>query len=120
MYGTFLIRRIGVGAAFKIGAVLGGVMSAVVLFPMGLLMALGVISSDDSAAIAGGAVMGLATVVCGPLVYAFIYGLMSAFSAFIYNIIAGLTGGPEIYLERPELSNPSLRVTAEHILGKDV
>lgn len=98
MTGTYVLRRIGVGSAFKVGAVLGGVLSALVLVPLGLLMAIGVVHGGDSSAVAGGAFMGLLTMVCGPLFYAFIYGLLTAISALVYNIAAGMTGGLEVEL----------------------
>ena len=100
MTGTYLLKRIGIGSAFKIGAVLGFVLSAIVLLPLGLLMALGVVNADDSSVAVAGATFGVVTMLCGPLVYAFIYGVLAALNAAIFNIIARVAGGLEIRLER--------------------
>ena len=99
MSGTVRIRHIGVGSSFKVGAVLGGILSAIVMVPMGLLMAVGVVSGSDSSVAADGVFVGLLMMVCGPLIYAFIYGLGMAISALIYNLVAGIMGGLEVELE---------------------
>ena len=119
MSGRYLLRRIGVASAFRVGAVLGGVLSGIVLVPLGLLMALGVVNADDSSVVAAGAAFGLAVMFCGPLVYAVVYGLLMALNALVYNLIARLTGGLEVHLVSSwTRGNESPLPTVEQILGE--
>ena len=115
MYGNFLIKRVGVGSAFKIGAALGGILSAIVLVPLGLLMAFGVVNADEQSVMAGGMLFGFVTMICGPLIYALIYGILAAVNALIYNALAGLTGGLLVYLERPWHESNRSPVTPEQL-----
>ncbi len=99
MNGKYTLKHIGVGSAFKMGAAVGGILSAIILVPLGLLTAIGVVGSDDTSLMAAGATMGLLTMFCGPVVYALIYGLSAALSALTYNAVAKLAGGVEFRLE---------------------
>ena len=103
MSGTYRLSRIGVGSAFKVGFIVGLALSALILVPFGLLALLGVVGGLDEGsmgdALALGAVSGVLTMVCGPLVYGLIYGVMSAFSALVYNMVARVVGGLEVDLE---------------------
>ena len=100
MNGKYTLKHIGVGSAFKMGAAVGGILSAIILVPLGLLTAIGVVGSDDTSLIAAGATMGQLTMFCGPVVYALIYGVLTALNALVFNVIARIVGGLEIHLER--------------------
>ncbi len=97
----YVLKRIGIGSAFKVGFVLGALLSAIVLLPFGFLMALGILGSEGrmTELLAASAVSGVITMFCGPLIYGFLYGLGAALSALIYNIVAGVIGGLELTLE---------------------
>ncbi len=110
MTGTYLLRRIGVGSAFKVGAVLGVVLSAILLVPLGLLFLLGGIGGPSEqglgTAFALGTVPGVLTMICGPLLYGLIYGIVAALFALVYNVIASVAGGVEVTLEAVWKSAP--------------
>lgn len=97
----YVLRHIGVGSAFKVGFVLGALLSALVLLPLGLLMALGVLGGEGrmSDLVAVSAASGLLTIFCGPLIYGVLYGFGAALSALVYNIVSGVVGGLELHLD---------------------
>ncbi len=101
MTGTYSLKRIGIGSAFKVGFVVGVVLSALVLVPFGLLALLGVVGGAGKggagSALALGAAGGMMVVM--PLVYGLIYGVIAALSALVYNVVARVVGGLEVDLE---------------------
>lgn len=114
------IKRVSIGSAFKIGAILSALLwllSAVFfLFIPALLLV-------DFSTTAGTSVNGTSSVeflqfsgaslifvfLCGVPVYAIFGGLSAALTAFAYNLIAGWVGGLEIELERGLVSAVSSR-----------
>lgn len=106
----FRIRRISIGSAFKVGAVYSALLWVIfgtlfVLFPSLLTTSFVTTSTtpgidsiefDAGLNIASFAVVFLC---CAPA-YAVIGGLSAAFTAFIYNLVAGWIGGVEVELER--------------------
>lgn len=101
------IRRVGIGSAFKVGAVmygllwvvLGGLLLLLQLLIGGILGA----SADEGAQIFGAmAGIGLIGYIVGILVYALIGGIFSALTALVYNLVAGLVGGIEVELVSAE------------------
>ena len=101
MSGTYRLSRVGVGSAFKVGFIVGLALSALILVPFGLLTALGVVGGAGKggagSALALGAAGGMMVVM--PLVYGFVYGVVSALSALVYNVVARVVGGLEMTLE---------------------
>ncbi len=101
MTGTYALKRIGVGSAFRVGFIVGLALSALFLVPFGLLTVLGVVGGAGK----GGAESVLALGAAGgmmvfmPLVYGFVYGVISALSALVYNVVARVVGGLEVTLE---------------------
>ncbi len=97
----YVLKRIGIGSAFKVGFVLGTLLSAIVLLPFGLLMALGILGNEGrmTELLAASAVSGVITMFCGPLIYGVLYGLGAALSALVYNIVSGVVGGLELHLD---------------------
>lgn len=97
------LHRISVGSAFKVSAVLSalgfGVLGFFFVFLPGLFGAsiLGALSGDQSGA-AGGFVAALVIYIVGIVVYAIVSGIIGAIYAWLYNIVAGWTGGLEIEL----------------------
>lgn len=100
----YVLKHIGIGSAFKVGFVLGALLSALVLLPLGLLMALGVLGSEGrmSDLVAVSAASSLFTMFCGPLIYGVVYGIGAALSVLIYNIVSGIVGGLELQLDARE------------------
>jgi xanthosine utilization system XapX-like protein len=109
------IKNIGIASAFKIGAVISGLLFLVGVIPIFLLQgaflslaAYGSSASSTSTAsavtpgvIAGlglaGACIGLGV---GTVIYALVGGVGAAIAAFVYNLTSGWIGGLEVNLER--------------------
>jgi hypothetical protein len=103
------LRRVGVGSAFKVGAV----VSALFWLIIGLiLLALTLCSSSltlpsfsdrfgdqGRELLAGGLVGGIIIYLIGVVVYAIIGGIVSAIYAGLYNLAAGWFGGLRIQLD---------------------
>jgi hypothetical protein len=113
------IRRVGIGSAFKVSAVLTALFWAIfgllfLLFPTLLVGQLttgstsGFSSSQDFADVAGGSL--ILVYFCGIAIYAVIGGLIGALYAFLYNLVAGWVGGLEVELS----SAPSASVTVNN------
>lgn len=96
----YILKRIGIGSAFKVGFIVGVMLSALVFLPLGLLMASGVLGGEgrmtDLAATS--AVSSVLIMFCGPIVYGIVYGIGAALSALVYNIVSGIVGGLELQL----------------------
>ncbi|MEQ8675722.1 MAG: DUF3566 domain-containing protein [Aggregatilineales bacterium] len=103
------IKRISVGAAFKVSAVFSGLMSAVTaFFYIGFFVLLsnsftssyaGVVTPTGTSTTDFGDVSGALLVVlclCGVLFYAIIGGIFGAIGAVIYNFVARTVGGIEL------------------------
>ena len=96
------IRRIGVGSAFRVGALVSGLIWAIlgiffVLFSLvgaGIMAAFGATGGEASL----GVVTSLIFYVVMLVVYALIGGIFSALYAWLYNVVAGWVGGIQIQL----------------------
>jgi hypothetical protein len=107
------IRRISVGSAFRIGAVVSGLLFAIlgvfaVLLP-GLFGAslLGVAVGREGAGVFGaGLVTSLIIYLLGIALYALLGGIFYAISAWLYNIAAGRVGGLEIEVGGTQVPAP--------------
>ncbi len=103
-----IIRRINPLSVGKIA----GVLYAVIGFIMGVIVALAgmigfagsAVNSDSTAGMVPGMLLGVGAVVFLPLLYGALGFVMTAFMAWLYNLIAGVVGGIEIDTEQPPLS----------------
>ncbi|NOZ73477.1 MAG: hypothetical protein GXP38_16510 [Chloroflexi bacterium] len=100
------IRRITISSAFKVGAVLCGLLFLIFGFFFFLLPGLfgasliGAIMGDQGGmgAFGMGAGTSILLYLVGIVVYAVLGGIGFAIEAFFYNIVAGIVGGIEIEL----------------------
>ncbi|MBL8143266.1 MAG: DUF3566 domain-containing protein [Acidobacteria bacterium] len=100
-----IIRRISPLSAGKLAGALYGIMGLIfgVIFALiGMAgAAAGAASSDVGAAGAlTGMLFGVGAVVILPIFYGVLGFVMTAFTAWLYNIMAGLVGGIEIDVEQ--------------------
>jgi len=92
-----VVKRIGPGSAFKVGAavyaLLGLVLGALVsLFAM-------VAGSAMSNSMPGfGFMFGAGAIIILPICYGIMGGIMAAITALIYNLVSGWVGGLEVDL----------------------
>jgi len=99
------VRRIGLGSAFKVGAVLSGLIFAVVGLPLVLIgtssMLTQLLASETGGSFSGGIgiVAALVIYILGIFLYAIVGGIGFLIDALIYNIVASIVGGLEIELE---------------------
>jgi len=99
------LKRIGLGSAFKVGAVLSGLLFAIVGLPLVLIGTAGPLGQMLSAQTGGmfsggiGLVFGLVLYILGIFIYAIVGGIGFFIDALIYNIVASIAGGLEIELE---------------------
>ena len=102
------LKKIDVGSAFRIGALLTAVISIVLFIPV-LLCQLTILpaiqigesefgrSSFDNTFLQGASILTfLLFAVCGTVIYAVIGGIFSAIYAFAYNIISRQFGGLQV------------------------
>lgn len=101
MSGTYRLSRVGVGSAFRVGFIVGLALSALFLVPLGLLALLGVAGGAGKEGMGGALALGVTggMMALMPLVYGFIYGVVSALSALVYNGVARVAGGVEVTLD---------------------
>jgi hypothetical protein len=100
------IRSIGIGSAFKVGAVtyalmwviLGGLVLLLQLL-IGGITGLGAGGREGAQVFGMVAGFGIIGYIIGIVIYAVLGGIFSALAAFIYNLVAGMVGGIEINLE---------------------
>jgi hypothetical protein len=99
------VKKIGLGSAFRVGAVLGGLIFAIVGLPVVLIVTssmLGqLLETQTGGSFSGGIglVAGLVIYIIGIFLYAIISGIGFLIDALIYNIVASIVGGIEIELE---------------------
>ncbi len=113
------IRRVGVGSAFKVGALMlllfWAVFGIIFLVLQGSLLASMVNSSNFPARGAG---LGLGTLcvfyLIGMVIYTIIGGIVGAAYAFFYNLVSGWVGGLELELERGADNTRTVSVTSEY------
>lgn len=92
-----VVKRIGPGSAFKVGAAVYALLGLVLgaLFSlMGLLA-----GSMMSSAMGGfGFMFGAGAIIILPICYGIFGGIFAAITAFIYNLVSGWVGGLEVDL----------------------
>ncbi len=96
------IRRIGVGSAFRVGALVSGLIWAIVgiffvLFSLagaGIMAAFGAPGAEAGMGFVGVLIFYIVMLV----VYAIFGGIFGALYAWLYNVVAGWVGGIEIQL----------------------
>jgi hypothetical protein len=114
------LRKIDVGSAFRIGALVTGLLSLVLLMPL-LLCQLSIIPamtttsssfgssnlSNDLPFVQGMGIAGiLIFFVCGVLIYAVLGGIGGAIYALAYNFVARQFGGLQIEVDGLEAALP--------------
>lgn len=108
----YTIKRVGIGSAFRMGAV----ASALIWGILGLLFILWMMmignsldttatvvygtNTNDFSEFTGGA--GILIYLCGLPMYAIVGGITGAFYAFIYNLVSRWVGGLELELEQAQ------------------
>lgn len=109
----YTIKRVGIGSAFRVGAVSSALVWAVfgILFVLWMLAIGSAVdsttnsfsntNSSDFAEISGG--FTIFFYLCMIPIQAVIGGIMGALYAFIYNIVAGWVGGLELELEQRQV-----------------
>lgn len=105
----YTLRRVAVGSAFKVMAVLSGLIFAVVgFFAVFLPGVFGIWSlmADHPLRFPFGAglnILGsLLLYLLGIIVYAVVGGVVGVIYAAVYNLVAGITGGLEVELKQEE------------------
>jgi hypothetical protein len=107
----YTLRRVAVGSAFKVMAVLSGLIFAVVgffaVFLPGIFgFGIWSLMADHPRRFPFGAGLGILGSILlyflGIIVYAVIGGVVGAIYAAVYNLVAGITGGLEVELGREE------------------
>jgi hypothetical protein len=111
------LRKIDVGSAFRIGALVSGILGLIFVLPWiacqsTLLASLSTIDISgrgtngtpfENTAIQGIGILGfLLFAVCGLVLYMVIGGIGGAVSAFAYNLVARQFGGLQIEIDDPE------------------
>ena len=92
------IRRLGVGQMAKVMGALYFLIGIVIAAVVGLFGSMFPDAGDDSVALFGGVFL-----LAMPILYG-IFGIVSgALIAWLYNVVAGFTGGIEMELEGAEL-----------------
>jgi len=103
-----VVKRIGPGSAFKVGAVVYafiGLVVAALMVPFMMFMSTYGPQHGDMGAQANGlsrtlgAGFGLASFIFFPILYGVIGGIGGALMALIYNLAAGWIGGLEVEVE---------------------
>jgi hypothetical protein len=98
----YRVTRIGIGSAFRIGAAMMGALW-LVLGTLLIFLPADVLNSGTSYSNSGysdtSQIDPIFLLVCGFPIYLIIGGLMGAFSAFVYNLIAPRIGGLEVEFE---------------------
>jgi hypothetical protein len=112
------IRKFDVGSAFRIGALVSGVLALIFVLPT-LLCQFSILSSmntqfmtssggnedflfENSMLQGLGIAGGLFFAVCGIVIYMVVGGIGAAISALAYNLIARQFGGLQVEIEDPE------------------
>jgi hypothetical protein len=114
------VKKIDIGSAFRVGALLTGIFSLILFIPFTLcqLSLLPALLSDvnisgrgggaDSAFFSGisglGAIGGL---LCGVVIYTVIGGIFAAAYALVYNLVARQFGGLQVQLDGLEQAMPA-------------
>jgi len=99
------LKRIGLGSAFKVGAVLSGLLFAIIGLPLVLIGTSGplaqMLSTQTGGMFSGGVglALGFVLYILGIFIYAIVGGIGFLIDALIYNIVASIAGGLEIELE---------------------
>jgi hypothetical protein len=95
-----VLKRIGPGSAFKVGAIvyafvglIAGVCMALISMLTGSLASWG---GDAAGARMLGFGLGAGAIIAAPIAYGIIGGIGGAISALIYNLVAGWVGGLEV------------------------
>ena len=83
--------------AFVLYGVIGLIFGAVVAVISLLGAGLGVAAGEESSLL--GAMFGVGAVILLPLFYGGLGALMALFTAWLYNVVAGLVGGVEVRTE---------------------
>ncbi len=110
------IRRVGIGSAFKVGAMVSALLIAilgglVLILYLIVTVALGAVFAGATEELGAG--LGFATLSAVGLIVGYIVqilvggvvgGITYALAALVYNIIAGWVGGIEIELEPPRVA----------------
>lgn len=100
---TWAIRSVSVGSAFKVGFVVGVVLTLLFVLPVTLAMLFGARSIGPMGYRRLGmpalAANELVVLLCIPFLYALGYGIVAALLAVIYNVVAALVGGLEVSVE---------------------
>ena len=91
------IRRLGIGQMAKVMGVLYFLIGIIFAAIMGLFGSMMPSAGEDSVAIFGGVML-----IALPILYGFFGFLAGALIAWLYNIVAGFTGGLELELDGGE------------------
>ena len=98
----YRVTRIGIGSAFRIGAAMMGtlwlVIGTLLMFLPADMLASGS-SYSNSGYYETSQIDPIFLLVCGFPIYLIIGGLMGAFFAFVYNLVAPRIGGLEVEFE---------------------
>jgi hypothetical protein len=94
------IRSIGVGSAFKLFAVLYGMLGLLIGAVISLISVLGFMGGSAAGMEGAGALLfGTAAIVVAPILYGIIGACAGVVMSLIYNLAAKFTGGLEIDLQ---------------------
>ncbi len=99
-----VLKRIGVGSAAKVtgavyaalGLIFGAIFACIAMVGIGAASAL---SAGNEASPFLGAFFGVGAIVILPIMYGVIGVIGGAIGAWVYNLVAGMTGGLEIDLQ---------------------
>jgi hypothetical protein len=91
-----IVRRIGPGSAFKVGATMYAFMGLLLGIFFALISMLGGALMPASEAGALRMFFGAGAIIFFPICYGIIGGIFSALGAVIYNLVVGWVGGLEV------------------------
>lgn len=104
--GIMRLKRIGVLSCGKVSGVLYGGLGLIFGAILSLIAFMGVAFGSGSSFGAFGAFMGIGAIIFLPLFYGLIGFIGGIITAWLYNIVAGLTGGLEVEFDT-EMNSPT-------------
>ena len=93
-----VIRKVGIGSAFKVGGVLYALLGLVAgfFFALFAMLGLGLAAANNDAPGWFAPFFGIGAIVVLPIFYGAMGAIGGALMGALYNLVAGITGGLEV------------------------